>query len=295
MGYENRDIPEGINVSKAHPLKEFAWLAAGLIILVVFSVLVLSLMAEHLTRYIPFSLEQKATASVSKRYADEHPLNQQQQEVQTYLQTLADTLVVNQGLDDDMSITVHYVDDDTVNAFATLGGHVIIFKGLLQKMPHENALSMVMAHEIAHIKHRDPIISLGRGLTVYLALSSIVGIGNNSTFEQVLGQTGLLTMMSFSREQESAADRTALLTLKRYYGHLKGAATLFKLLQKEEAEHSAPSFFNSHPLTKDRIKAVMGFAKSIKAPADSTVKAFPDNIHKALRPPAETLEKAENQ
>ncbi len=290
MGYENRDIPEGINVSKTHPLKEFAWLAAGLIILVVFSVVVLSLMAEHLTRYIPFSLEHKAAASISKRYADEHPFNQQQQDIQSYLQTLANTLVVNQGLDDDMSITVHYVDDDTVNAFATLGGHVIIFKGLLQKMPHENALSMVMAHEIAHIKHRDPIVSLGRGLTVYLALSSIVGMGDNSSFEQALGQTGLLTMMSFSREQESAADREALLTLKRHYGHLKGAAALFELLQQEEEEDSASSFFNSHPLTKDRIKAVMDFSRSIKAPADSAVKPFPNDIQKAFRTPAGMLD-----
>ena len=285
MGYENREIPEGINVSKTHPLKEFAWLAAGLMILVIFSVLALSLMAEHLTRYIPFSLEQKAAASISKRYADEHPLNLQQQEIQSYLQTLANTLAVHQGLDDDMSISVHYIDDDTVNAFATLGGHVVIFKGLLEKMPHENALSMVMAHEIAHIKHRDPIISLGRGLTVYLALTSIVGIGNNSTFEQVLGQTGLLTIMSFSREQESAADRTALLTLKRYYGHLNGAAALFELLAQEEAEHRSPAFFNSHPLTEDRIKAVMGFAKSIKISDNSKVKPFPDFIQKAFRKP----------
>ncbi|MEE9344392.1 MAG: M48 family metallopeptidase [Methylococcales bacterium] len=290
MGYENRDIPEGINVSKTHPLKEFAWLAAGLIILVVFSVFVLSLMAEHLTRYIPFSLEQKATASLSKRYSDEHPLNQQQQEVQSYLQTLANTLVVHQGLDDGMSITVHYIADDTVNAFATLGGHVIIFKGLLEKMPHENALSMVMAHEIAHIKHRDPIVSLGRGLTVYIALTSIVGIGNNSSFEQALGQTGLLTMMSFSREQEAAADRTALLTLKRYYGHLNGAEALFELLAQEEAEHRAPSFFNSHPLTKDRIKAVMDFAKSVKVSADPKAKPFPDNIQKAVGKPVGMLD-----
>lgn len=294
MGYENRDIPEGINVSKTHPLKEFAWLAAGLIILVVFSVLILSLMAEHLTRYIPFSMEQKAAASISERYADEHPLGQQQQAIQNYLQTLADDLVIHQGLEDGMSITVHYIDDDTVNAFATLGGHVIIFKGLLEKMPHENALSMVMAHEIAHIKHRDPIVSLGRGLTVYLALTSIVGIGNNSSFEQVLGQTGLLTMMSFSREQESAADRTALLTLKRYYGHLKGAAILFEILQQEEDGYKVPSFFNSHPLTEDRIKAIKGFARSIKAPKGSDVKPFPEDVQKALLTDSEIQDGAQD-
>ncbi|HFD12676.1 MAG TPA: M48 family metallopeptidase [Crenotrichaceae bacterium] len=282
MGYENRDIPEGINVSETHPLKEFAWLAAGLIILVVFSVVALSLAAEHLTRYIPFSVEQKATASLSKRYTDEHPLSQQQLQVQNYLQTLANALVIHQGLDDNMTIKIHYVDDDTINAFATLGGHIVVFKGLLQMMPHENALSMVMAHEIAHIKHRDPIVSLGRGLTVYLALTSIAGVGNNSAFEDVLGQTGLLTMMSFSREQESAADREAMLTLKRYYGHLNGAAALFEMLEHEKDEPNLPSFFNTHPLTDKRIKAIKGFASSFRAEGDTTVKALPDFLRQSL-------------
>jgi predicted Zn-dependent protease len=117
---------------------------------------------------------------------------------------------------------------------------------------------------------------------VYLALTSIVGIGNNSSFEQVLGQTGLLTMMSFSREQESAADRTALLTLKRYYGHLKGAAVLFEILRQQETGHNVPSFFNSHPLTADRIKAIKGFARSIENSEDSAVTPFPALIRNAF-------------
>ncbi len=282
MGYENRDIPEGINVSKTHPLKEFAWLTFGLIAIIVFLVLILSLMAEHLTKYIPFSAEQKIAESVSKRYTDDHALNHQQQEIQTYLQLLADELVEKQGLPDTMSITVHYIDDDTVNAFATLGGHVVIFRGLLQKLPHENALSMVMAHEIAHIKHRDPVVSLGRGLTVYLALSSIFGLGNNTVFEQILGQTGLVTIMSFSREQEAAADREALLTLKRYYGHLNGAEALFETLQEQKQERSAPAFLNSHPLTENRIKAIQDFAKSIKNTEGNSLKPLPDSIINVL-------------
>lgn len=280
MGYENRDIPEGINISRVHPLAEFFRLAIGLVVLVVLSVFVLSLMAEHLTRYIPFSLEQKATASISERYSIDHPLSPKQREIQKYLQALADNLAEHQGLPENMSVTIHYVDDDVINAFATLGGHVVIFKGLLEKMPHENALSMVMAHEIAHIKHRDPIISLGRGLTVYLALSSLVGLGDNSGLEQVLGQTGLLTMMSFSREQEAAADRQALLALRRYYGHLNGAADLFEILEREYGENKGITFFNSHPLTTDRIKAVKNFARSIPVSKDHKVKPLPDFIRK---------------
>ena len=45
----------------------------------------------------------------------------------------------------DMSITVHYSTDKTVNAMATLVGNIIIFQGLIDVLPNENALAMVMA------------------------------------------------------------------------------------------------------------------------------------------------------
>ena len=64
---------------------------------------------------------------------------------------------------------MHYDASDTVNAFATLGGHVVIYRGLLEKLPNENVVAMVVAHEIAHIKHRDPVAALGRGVAITLA------------------------------------------------------------------------------------------------------------------------------
>ena len=39
----------------------------------------------------------------------------------------------------------------------------IFFKGLVERLKSEQALAMVMAHEIAHIVNRDPITALGRG------------------------------------------------------------------------------------------------------------------------------------
>ena len=75
---------------------------------------------------------------------------------------------------------------------------------------------MVMAHEIAHVRHRHPIIAMGRGFTVALALSSLAGLGD-SAVQQWLGSMGMLPLLSFSREQEAQSDADALNGLYRLY------------------------------------------------------------------------------
>lgn len=66
-----------------------------------------------------------------------------------------------QGLPASIKVTVHYIDEPVINAFATIGGHVFIYRGLIDAITSENGLSMVLAHEIAHINNRHPIAALG--------------------------------------------------------------------------------------------------------------------------------------
>ena len=272
MTYKNPAIPEGINYSQEHPLKEFAWLLTGAVVLIVVAVIALSLSAGYLVRYIPFKTEQAIAASFAEGFG-QSSLDDQQQDIQDYLQTLANTLASHQGLPEDMGITVHYVDDEMINAFATLGGHVFIFKGLLKELPHENALSMVMAHEIAHIKHRDPIVALGRGITVLVAMASIAGVSDNVLIDGLIGQSTNLTILTFSRRQETAADTEAHATLESYYGHLQGATALFVALKDQEGDIHFPEFFNTHPMTDGRIQATEAYAAAI--PTTETVQVTP--------------------
>lgn len=51
---------------------------------------------------------------------------------------------------------------------ATPGGHVIIYRGLLEKIPNENTLVMLLGHEIGHIKLRHPVKALGKGVVIGL-------------------------------------------------------------------------------------------------------------------------------
>lgn len=278
MNYQNPKIPEGINVSKEHPLKEFSYLLVGAILIVVVLVIGLSLSVKYLASYVPFETELALSGVVQNRLGEMQELDQEQLQIQDYLQNLADRLAVSQQLPKDYKITVHYVDDDLVNAFATLGGHVLIFRGLLQKMPHENALSMVMAHEIAHVKHRDPIVSLGRGVTIMLLLSTVTGFSDSGFVGDLLGQAGMVTTLSFGRDQETAADTEAMDTLQRQYHHLNGASALFEVLLAQEQGYSPPAFLRTHPLTQDRIDHINQRADALNAPGSVAMVPLPPVI-----------------
>lgn len=273
LEYSNPEIPEGINTSKTHPLKEFLWLTGGVMATIFVLVLVLMLFADVLTSYIPFSVEQKISLPKVEANAETGPLPD-------YLQSMADRIARAEDLPEDMKITVHYLDDDTVNAFATLGGHVFFFRGLLEKLPSENALAMLMAHEIAHIKHRHPIRSLGRGVIAGLALSIISTAAGNIIIERFLGSAGYLTILKYNRDMESQADETAIQAVKSIYGHLGGADELFKILQQEAGRLEPPVFFSTHPLTEDRLYEIKIHTSQHSAQADSDITPLPLGFEK---------------
>ena len=218
-------------------------------------VVTLSWTAQYLATWIPFSYEEDMASVYAEKLDTESTLEQ------TYLQTLADGLAKQMQLPAGMHITAHYIDDEIVNAFATVGGHIVIFRGLLEVSPSENALAMVISHEIAHIKHRDPIIALGRGVLVGSVLSVLTGMNANSMAGRILGDTGLLTSLHFGRSQESKADRAGLEAVARYYGHVADATKIFEYFQRQEGQGmSLPELFQTHPASDDRIEKLRAIA-----------------------------------
>lgn len=268
MKYSNPIIPEGINVKDENPLKEFFILLFGVGIVISLMVVILTLLAGWLVKFIPFSVEQSLVQNIPvissfEKHVNSDALDDQSAhtEIQDYLQQLANKLASAQNLPNDMTITVHYVADDTVNAFATLGGNIIMHQGLLAKFDSENTLAMVMAHEIAHIKYRHPIVAMGRGLTVAVALATIAGVSDSSFVSDILGQISLLTVLAYNREQEAQADTEAYSTLLKHYGHSEGAIELFEVLHSLDKLIEPPEFLSTHPLNLDRIDHIKGLHK----------------------------------
>ncbi|MEE9342793.1 MAG: M48 family metallopeptidase [Gammaproteobacteria bacterium] len=273
LRYENRKIPDDINKNKDHPLKEFLWLGIGLLLVGALVVVFSGWAGQTLARFIPFSYEQE----MAERFADdldesEHP------DIEAYLQAMADEISVAINLPDEMRITAHYVDSEVVNAFATIGGHIMIFRGLIEESPSENALAMVVGHEIAHIKHRDPIVALSRGVMSLVALQLLTGSSGNEIVARLMGDAGLLSSMHFSRQQESAADVDGLAAVMKRYGHTEGASSIFEVFLQAEAsdELSLPAMFQSHPASRKRLDAMSQQAEKNQWPQTGDLTPLPE-------------------
>ena len=264
--------------SKENPLKEFSTLLIGAIVLVIVVSLALSLGGSWLAGKIPYSAEAKVAALYD---VSQHTDNDKYPELVSYLQSLADKISKAQNLPKEMKITIHYFDDETMNAFATLGGNVFMYRGLLKRLPNENTLVTLLGHEIAHVKFRHPIKSFGGGIAVAIAMTTI----SSSADSQILGDTGLLSTLQFSREMESESDREAMNTLYAIYGHLNGGAQLFKIFNKARQEMDAdePSeFFSTHPQDEKRIESFSTISKQRGWPQTGPLTPLPNFFKEAL-------------
>ncbi len=123
--------------------------------------------------------------------------------------------------------TFTVVNDDQVNAFAHYGGHIYIFKGLLDLAKSDHQIEFVLAHEIAHIE-------LGHCSSAALA---------GETAERCLGEFAKLpanmmeklVSLSYSPDNELASDAWAYHTLRaRGFSQSQIADFFYLLLEHEE-------------------------------------------------------------
>ena len=246
MEYTNPELPEDVNTSKENPLKEFFILTIGLLTIVFVTIYLLIVVVDNFADKIPFEWEKDIPIAsfVEKQNTEKLP---------AYLENVSQKVIKSFNLPASMDITVHYVNDDTVNAFATLGGHIVLYRGLVEKLTHEDELAMVIAHEIAHIKYRHPILSMSHGIVVGLVLSVVSSSAGDSVASDLMGTTGMASLMRFSRDYEYQSDKDAINSLIKIYGHAEGALGLFKVFDSEFGKDKSFEFLATHPLTENRI------------------------------------------
>ncbi|MBN3957756.1 M48 family metallopeptidase [Nostoc sp. NMS8] len=170
-------------------------------------------------------------------------------EVNRYVEQVGRRLAVNSDRPN-LPYTFQIVQDDSINAFATLGGYVYVHTGLLKTADNEAELASVLAHEIGHIggKH---VVKQMQQKALESGLLTAAGLDRNSAVQ--IG-VQLARDLPRSRNNEFEADQRGLRTLTRT-GYAQSAMVSFmqKLLKKGG---SAPTFLSTHPGTSDRIDAL---------------------------------------
>ena len=148
-------------------------------------------------------------------------------------------------------------DDSTLNAFATPGGFIYVYTGLIKFLDSEEQLAGVLAHEIAHADRRHSTDQLTKIYGISLLLQVVLG-QNQGLLSDIAAS--LLTL-SFSREAESEADRFSVIYLCPTMYEADGAADFFEKIESAGGS-GPPEFLSTHPSPANRIEAIRQEAQS---------------------------------
>jgi len=159
--------------------------------------------------------------------------------------------------------TFNVINSSAINAFATPGGYIYIFRGLITLAENESELASVMAHEIAHAnaRHINAMMEKSQKLNM-AALAGVIagallgGAGGAGAAVAMGTMAGAQTLaLQYSREHEEEADRYGMGYLAAAGYDPKSMVDFMKLMRRHEYySNLVPSYFLTHPGTSDRIR-----------------------------------------
>jgi len=188
-------------------------------------------------------------------------------EIEAILHQDADPIFVAAGLDP-KAVRIHIVSDPQLNAFSAGGEQLFLNTGLILETKTPNELIGVIAHETAHIAggHIARSGAMGRAAITPMIVSLGLGVlaalagAPDAAASLVFSSTyfGELSVLGYSREQESRADQAAVTYLEAAGLSGRGLVEFFNNFRYQEVfdESRRYPYFRDHPLADDRIEAL---------------------------------------
>ncbi|MDB5805254.1 MAG: peptidase Ste24p [Betaproteobacteria bacterium] len=194
-------------------------------------------------------------------------------EVTAYVQELGERLVAaspQPGLD----VEFFLVKDDSINAFAMLGGFIGVNTGLLLAAQSESEAASVLGHELGHLiqKHVARGVSAGQKTSIASLVGTVLcmlAARSSSQGTQACAMVGMSLPISqqlaYSRDFEREADRIGFDILKKGGFDVTAMPLFFERLQTAGRvyDSNAPVYVRSHPLTTERIADVRNRAQAV--------------------------------
>ena len=158
--------------------------------------------------------------------------------------------------------TFQIVQDDAVNAFATMGGYVYVTTGLMAEADTEAELASVVGHEIGHIAGRHAVKQM-RQAAITQGITGALGVNRDRLVN--IG-TQIALQLPASRSDEYEADRHGFFTMGRAgYDQSDMVSFMQKLIRKG----SPPEFLSTHPNAANRVAELQELDET-EAYADAT-------------------------
>ncbi len=174
-------------------------------------------------------------------------------------------------------VRILLIDDNTLNAFIVDTQHIFIHSGLLAKLDTAAQIQAVIAHEAAHIANGHISRRMGNmqtartaaGLGMVLAAAAAAAGGGRAAAGLAIGaqSSALRNFLAHTRAEESSADISSIRYLVRAGVDPQGAIEVQDLFRGQEAlsERRQDPYMQSHPLTRDRLRALKGLVAGASA------------------------------
>ncbi|HLO86330.1 MAG TPA: M48 family metallopeptidase [Nostocaceae cyanobacterium] len=194
-----------------------------------------------------------------------------------YVDQIGQKLVANRDRRN-IPYTFQVVEDDSVNAFATMGGFVYVNTGLIKTAENESELASVIGHEIGHIEGKHALKQI-RQSAIASGVATLAGVDRN----KIVGLgVELALKRPRSRQDEYDADKRGLNLLTRA-GYAQSGMVSF--MQKLISNRSVPTILSTHPNSADRVKALQKLiaAKPSKSNLGLDTNTYKNTIRTYLR------------
>ncbi|MCK5337766.1 MAG: M48 family metalloprotease, partial [Bacteroidales bacterium] len=165
--------------------------------------------------------------------------------------------ILNTGMlfyEDKFEWKVYIIKNDSMlNAFATPGGYLYFYTGIIKYLDNEAQFAGVMAHEMAHCELRHSTNQITKAYGIQIMLSILLGQAPGQLTEIIASYAYGLGTLAFSRDHEYEADEYSVKFLYQTSYEARGIADFF--IKMEGSPHP-PEFLSTHPSPENRIEKI---------------------------------------
>lgn len=163
------------------------------------------------------------------------------------------------------------LDSNSINAFATPGGHIVVTQGLLRRMRSEAELAGVLAHEIAHVlrKHHLAAMKKAGGMGFLADVASIAVdqkggggyLGKELSKNMISGMKEVL-VRGLDKDDEYEADRMGVVIATRAGYDPYGLPAVLQTLEGVSGGSDVSLLFSTHPAPASRLETLSGLMQN---------------------------------
>ncbi len=218
--------------------------------------LAIPFLSGFVSRFVPASVEATVGSQMIDELSKETDFCQESEGLQA-LDILVEALAAQ--TDGTYEFRVYVADQELLNAFAAPGGHIVLYRSIVEEAGSAEEIAGVLAHEMAHVTNGHP----ARGMVEAMGY----GVFRLFTVDDSMGAELVKSTVvnHYSREDELDADRSGVELLNAANMDSRGLLAFFDRLSDRGQEiPGALEFLSTHPSGETRKNALENYVSEAK-------------------------------